>query len=186
NSWVNKDLIRTLESLGAEVKIHGLTVPNCLSFFSEHYYSRYHLTEKKMRRACYYFIRNYWIRLWINRLEALLPENLKPFQMLRSKTIIEKTKPILHYDIDPILATFIARVQNFAGHGASGIGNIYVLNCMLGNSLVPLIREALKPYKGIPILNAMYDGQKETNAKTRIEAFFHQAKIYHERNYSGE
>ncbi|MFH1076532.1 MAG: acyl-CoA dehydratase activase, partial [Pseudomonadota bacterium] len=29
NSWVNKDLIRTLESLGAEVKIHGLTVPNC-------------------------------------------------------------------------------------------------------------------------------------------------------------
>jgi predicted CoA-substrate-specific enzyme activase len=182
NSWANHDLIRTYEALGAEVKIHGLTVSNCFSFFSEHYYAKYRLREKEYGTALYYLLRNRWLMSWVDRIEAHLNGDLKPFGILRSKTILDKVRPFLHYDIDPILATLTARVQNFAEEGVSGINNIYVLNCMLGNTLVPIFKKALKPYKNLPVLNAVYDGQKQTNMKTRIEAFVHQARLYQERN----
>ncbi|MFH1674805.1 MAG: acyl-CoA dehydratase activase [Pseudomonadota bacterium] len=182
NSWANHDLIRTYEALGAEVKIHGLTVSNCFSFFSEHYYAKYRLREKEYGTALYYLIRNRWLMAWVDRIEAHLNGDLKQFGILRAKTILDKVRPFLHYDIDPILATLTARVQNFAEEGLSGINNIYVLNCMLGNTLVPIFKKALKPYKNLPVLNAVYDGQKQTNMKTRIEAFVHQARLYQERN----
>ncbi len=182
NSWANHDLIRTYEALGAEVKIHGLTVSNCFAFFSEHYYAKYRLREKAYGAALYYFLRNRWLMSWTDRIEAHLNGDLKPFGILRSKNILQKVRPFLHYDIDPILSTFTARVQSFAEEGVSGINNIFVLNCMLGNTLVPIFKEALRPYKNLPILNAVYDGQKQTNMKTRIEAFVHQANLYQERN----
>jgi hypothetical protein len=53
---------------------------------------------------------------------------------------------------------------------------------MLGNITVPIFKEALKSYKGLPVLSAIYDGQKETNTLTRIEAFMHQAGLYQERS----
>ncbi|MBW2646275.1 MAG: hypothetical protein JRE23_08885, partial [Deltaproteobacteria bacterium] len=182
NSWANHDLIRTYEALGAEVKIHGLTVSNCFSFFSEHYYAKYRLRKKEYATALYYLIRSRWLMAWVDRIEAHLNGDLKQFGILRSKTILQKVRPFLHYDIDPILATLTARVQNFAEGGVSGINNIFVLNCMLGNTLVPIFKQALKPYKNLPVLNAVYDGQKQTNMKTRIEAFVHQARLYQERN----
>lgn len=182
NSWVNHDLIRTFEALGAEVKIHGLTVSNCLTFFSQHYYARQRMQEKEYRAALYCLMRNKWLMSWVDKIEAHVNGALKPFGILRSRTILDKVRPFIHYDIDPILATFTARVQNFAEEGVSGINNIYVLNCMIGNTLVPIFKQALKPYKNLPILHAVYDGQKQTNMKTRIEAFVHQATLYQERN----
>ncbi|MBW1895871.1 MAG: hypothetical protein JRI47_02325, partial [Deltaproteobacteria bacterium] len=87
----------------------------------------------------------------------------------------------IHYDIDPILATFTARVRRFGAEGVSGICNLFVLNCMIGNITVPIFREALKDYKGLPVLSAIYDGQQQTNMLTRVEAFMHQARLYKER-----
>ena len=182
NSWANHDLIRTLETLGAEVKIHGLTVSNCFTFFSEQYYARYRAGKKEYGSALYYLVRNRWLISWINRIEAHLNGDLKPFGILRAKTILKEARPLLHYDIDPILATLTARVRNFAKHGVCGINNIFVLNCMIGNTLIPIFKQALAPYKNLPVLNSVYDGQKGTNMKTRIEAFVHQAGLYQERN----
>jgi predicted nucleotide-binding protein (sugar kinase/HSP70/actin superfamily) len=187
NSWVNHDLIRTLEALGAEVKIHGLTVSNCFTFFSEHYYGRYRLREREYRAALYYLLRNRFLMSWVEKIEAHVNGDLRPFGILRAKTILRKVRPVLHYDIDPILATLTARAQNFAEEGVNGINNIFVLNCMLGNTLVPIFKRALRRYKNLPVLHTVYDGQKQTNMKTRIEAFVHQAKLYQERNaYNGK
>ena len=52
---------------------------------------------------------------------------------------------------------------------------------MLGNITVPIFKDALKGYQGLPVLSAIYDGQQATNMLTRIEAFMHQAKLYQER-----
>jgi len=182
NTWANHDLIRTLERLGAEVKIHGLTVPNCYTLFSSHYYARNRLREGRPVSALYYLIRNQWVKFWANRMEACLGEDLQPFGLLDVSTILKECKSFINYDIDPVLATFTARVRHFASLGICGICNLYVINCMLGNITVPVFKNALKSYKGLPMLSAVYDGQKETNILTRIEAFMHQARHYHERS----
>ena len=44
NCWANRGLIPALEKLGAEVTIHGLTVSNFYTLFSEHYYPRRRLS----------------------------------------------------------------------------------------------------------------------------------------------
>lgn len=181
NTWANHDLIRILERLGAEVKIHGLTVVNCYSFFSDHYYVRNRLREKNLISALYYLVRNQWMKSWIRRMEGRLAEDLHPFGILRGPTILKECEPFIHHDIDPILATLTARVRGFAAQGICGICNLFVLNCMLGNVTVPIFKNALRAYKGLPVLVAAYDGQKQTNMLTRIEAFMHQARLYHER-----
>lgn len=181
NRWTNQDLIRTLEELGAEVTIHGLTVSNFYTLFSEHYYPRNRLKQGKVGSACYYFFRNQWLMSWVRRVEVCLPKELRPFGTLGTKTILQEAGPCIHYDIDPVLATLTARVRRFAASGVSGICNLFVLNCMLGNVTVPIFKEALRCYPNLPLLHAVYDGQKATNMVTRIEAFVHQTKLYQER-----
>jgi predicted CoA-substrate-specific enzyme activase len=181
NRWANQDLIQTLEKLGVEVTIHGLTVSNFYTLFSEHYYTKNRLRQGKVGAACYYFFRNQWLMSWVKRAESCLPKELRPFGTLGAKTILRETGPYIHYDIDPVLATFTTRVRRFAASGVSGICNLFVLNCMLGNVTVPIFKKALQGYPNLPVLHAVYDGQKATNMLTRIEAFVHQAKLYQER-----
>ncbi len=182
NTWSNHDLIRTLERLGAEVKIHGLTVVNCYLLFSDHYYVKNRLRDRKLISALYYLMRNRWVRFWTSRMEGCLGQELRPFGILDVPTILKECEGFIHYDIDPVLATLTTRVRRFAAQGICGICNLYVLNCMLGNITVPVFKNALKAYKGLPVLAAVYDGQRETNILTRIEAFMHQARLYQERS----
>jgi predicted CoA-substrate-specific enzyme activase len=179
NGWANQGLVRTLESLGAEVMPHGLAVTNFFTLFSQEYYARNRLKEGRVVSAFYYFFRNQWIMSWVKRVEGLLPKELRPFGTLGSKTILQEVAPFIHYDIDPVLATFTARVRRYAASGVSGICNLFVFNCMLGNICVPVFKRALQSYQNLPVLHAVFDGQKQTNMLTRIEAFVHQAKLYH-------
>jgi predicted CoA-substrate-specific enzyme activase len=181
NRWTNQDIIRTLEELGAEVRIHGLTVTNCFTLFSQHYYVRNRLKEKEVCAALYYFLRNWWLMSLVGRAERYMPDELRVFGTLDARTILNEVAPFIYYDIDPILATFTTRVRQFAASGISGICNLFVLNCMLGNVTVSIFKKALSDHKNLPLLHAVYDGQKETNMLTRIEAFMHQAKLYHQR-----
>jgi predicted CoA-substrate-specific enzyme activase len=181
NSWANQDLIRTLEKLGAEVRIHGLTVTNCFTLFSQHYHARNRLKESRLNAALYYFLRNRWLMSSVNRTERCMPDELRAFGNLDARTILDEAAPFIHYDIDPILATLTTRVRQFAASGISGICNLFVLNCMLGNVTVSIFKKALRDHKNLPLLHAVYDGQKETNMLTRIEAFMHQANLYQER-----
>ena len=182
NRRANHDLIRTLEKLGAEVRIHGLTVTNCYTFFSQHYFARNRLKEKKLGAALYFFLRNRWLMSCVGRMERYMPEELRPFGTLDARTILDEVAPFIYYDIDPILATFTTRVRRFAASGVSGICNLFVLNCMLGNVMVSIFKNALRDYEHLPVLHAVYDAQKETNVLTRIEAFMHQARLYEKRS----
>jgi hypothetical protein len=122
---------------------------------------------------------------WVRQVEAYLPKELRPFGTMDSKTILREVEPFIYYDIDPVLATLTSRVRRFAASGISGICNLFVLNCMLGNISVPIFKNALKAYQGLPVLHAVYDGQKQTNMLTRIEAFVHQARLYHQHHQHG-
>ena len=181
NRWANQDLIRTLEELGAEVRMHGLTVTNCFTLFSQHYHARNKLKERKLNAALYYFLRNQWLMSSVRRTERCMPDELQAFGNLDVRTILDEASPFIYYDIDPILATFTTRVRQFAASGISGICNLFVLNCMLGNITVSIFKKALRDHENLPLLHAVYDGQKETNMLTRVEAFMHQATLYQQR-----
>jgi predicted CoA-substrate-specific enzyme activase len=186
NRWANQNIVRTLEKLGAEVKIHGLTVTNNFALYSGHYYHRNRLREGRVGSAFYYLMRKHWVMSCVRQAEGCLDHDLRAFGTLGSETILRESEPFIHYDIDAILSTFTTRVRGFASSGISGICNLYVLNCMLGNITVPILKNAIKSYQSLPMMHAVYDAQMETNMLTRIEAFLHQAKLYYERYKRGK
>ena len=185
NRWANQDIIRTLEKLGAEVNIHGLTVTNNFALYSGHYYHRNRLREGRLSSAFYYYIRKHWVMSCVRQAEGCLDDGLRTIGTLSTETILREAEPFIHYDIDAILSTFTTRAREFAASGISGICNLYVLNCMLGNVTVPVLKNALTSYQNLPMMHAVYDAQMETNMLTRIEAFMHQAKLYHKRYKGG-
>ncbi|HBN26739.1 MAG TPA: hypothetical protein DD405_04640 [Desulfobacteraceae bacterium] len=181
NRWANQDFVRILEDLGIEVKIHGLTITNNLAFYSAYYYHKDRLKKGKIGAAFYYFLRKFWVDFCIKHAEESLDSSFSPFGILDRKTILSEAEPYIHFDIDAILSTFTARARGFALSGVSGLCNIYVLNCMLGNISIPVLKNALQEYKNFPLMNLVFDAQMGTNMLTRIEAFVHQVKLYHNR-----
>ena len=93
NRWANHDLVQTLENLGAEVLLHGLSVSNFYSLFSEHYYTKGCLDDGRPLSALYYFLEKPWMMSWVRQVESLLPEALRPFGTLNAKVINPRGRP---------------------------------------------------------------------------------------------
>jgi predicted nucleotide-binding protein (sugar kinase/HSP70/actin superfamily) len=69
----------------------------------------------------------------------------------------------------------MGRALDLAQNGLAGIINVLPFSCMPGTvvaGMAPRLRQALN---GLPWLDLLFDGQRETNIKTRLEAFMHQA-----------
>jgi len=182
STWANQDLFRKLESMGVEVKSNGLfTLTNFMSFFSE----RYHEEEmkKKGSMAGYYYtkIKKNWLMSWAKRIEKELDKDTDDIRLLPTKKMIKDISPFINPDLDPVSTTFLARAVDLADSGIAGINYLIVLNCMLSNMTIPIFKRILSKYNNLPFLATPYDGFKETNTVTRLEAFVHQAKLYYEK-----
>jgi predicted nucleotide-binding protein (sugar kinase/HSP70/actin superfamily) len=79
----------------------------------------------------------------------------------------------------------MARILDIARHGLSGIVNVLPFSCMPGSVVACMGPRLRKERKDIPWLDIAFDGQKETNLQTRLEAFMHQAARYHRRVVDG-
>ena len=99
-------------------------------------------------------------------------------------SVAEAVKP-LRACCEPDLGTeamlTMARTLDLARHGLSGIVNVLPFSCMPGSVVACMGPRLRKERNGIPWLDIAFDGQKETNLHTRLEAFMHQASRYHRR-----
>ena len=102
-------------------------------------------------------------------------------RILRVEDMITLAAPYVTDDIDPVVTVNVAKAKNYAVQGCSGIANLIILNCLFGTLSTAIYRGIQNEHNRIPVLNMIYDGLQQTNAKTRIEAFIHQAKLYRER-----
>ena len=53
--------------------------------------------------------------------------------------------------------------------------------CMPGTVVNAILKKVREENNNIPYLNMVYEGLEDTNSKTRMEAFVHQAREYMER-----
>jgi predicted CoA-substrate-specific enzyme activase len=179
NSWANSDIIREFESLGAEARL-GPTTTDYLVYFNE-VYPETHFSARKYFAALYYYFRKFPFMHWKGQIEGVMRNGLPDCRILRVEDMITLAAPYVSDDIDPIVTVNVAKAKNYAVQGCSGIANLIILNCLFGTLSTAIYRGIQKEHNRIPVLNMIYDGLQQTNAKTRIEAFIHQAKLYHER-----
>jgi predicted nucleotide-binding protein (sugar kinase/HSP70/actin superfamily) len=179
NAWSNNDIIREFESLGAEVRL-GPTTTDYLVYFNEVYPETY-FARRAYLSALYYYLRRFPFMHWKRKIEGMMEEGLLNCIIPRVEDMVTLAAPYVSDDIDPIVTVNVAKAKNYAMQDCSGIAHLIILNCLYGTLSTAIYRGIQKEHNRIPVLNMIYDGLKQTNAKTRIEAFIHQAKLYHQR-----
>jgi len=180
NSWSNNDIVKQFESHGAEVRF-GPTTTDFLLYF-EHVYPQINWDRGKYLAALYYYFRRTWDIRWQRRIEAMLGDELFAWKAPTVEQRIEMASPYVSPEIDPTVTINISKAEGYARQGSGGIANLIVLNCVFGSLATAIYKKVQKERDGIPLLTMIYDGLKQTNEKTRVEAFVHQVRSYWERH----
>jgi len=179
NSWANNDIIREFEVLGAEARL-GPTTTDYLIYYNE-VYPQTHFSGGKYLSALYYYLRRFPFMHWKGKIEGMIEDGLGDCRIPKVEDLVALAAPYVSDDIDPVVTVNVAKAKNYAMQSCSGIANLIILNCLFGTLSTAIYRGIQREHNRIPVLNMIYDGLQQTNAKTRIEAFIHQAKLCHER-----
>jgi predicted nucleotide-binding protein (sugar kinase/HSP70/actin superfamily) len=178
NRTSNLELVRTVERAGGEV-VQGT--------FSDWLYF---VDWRRKDQALHYRRYGDYLKALVSdayksRIERRFARALRPALRRPSDAPVEEAVKPLRACWDPELGTeatlTMARVLDVARHGLSGIVNVLPFSCMPGSVVACLGPRLRKERNGIPWLDVAFDGQKETNLQTRLEAFMHQAARYHRR-----
>lgn len=82
------------------------------------------------------------------------------------------------YRGEPVLT--VGKAIDYTIKGFDGILNVMPFSCMPG-AMVSAVSTLVKRDYHLPWLNLTFDGQEQTNLRTRLEAFLHQAQAHKER-----
>jgi len=180
NSWANNDIIKVMESLGAEVR-YGPSTTDYLVYFNE-VYPRTYLSRGEYLASMYFYLRRRWFMARKRNIERMLGEDI--YDACRVPAVAERVKTAAPYvtdDIDPVITVNMSKAEDYALRGCGGIANLIVLNCLYGTLCTAIYKKLQRDRGRIPMLTITYEGLKPTNEQTRIEAFVHQARLFHER-----
>ncbi|HEN20970.1 MAG TPA: hypothetical protein ENN86_03060 [Desulfobacteraceae bacterium] len=110
-------------------------------------------------------------------IESEIDGEAGPYRILHADEIDRNIEGIIHYDIDPIVTTYVARFIDYMRGGIDGICCPSILNCMLSNMMHSIFRPISDKNGGLPLFIVPFDGIKQTNMRTRLEAFIEQARV---------
>jgi predicted nucleotide-binding protein (sugar kinase/HSP70/actin superfamily) len=178
NDFGNSNIVRLIEELGGEVRVSPV-----LEWF--HYINRKRIQDSKEGREFKRLIRG-----WLENIVQVHDERkvAKPFEPLllgeekepSVGELIKNSDPYIKeaYRGEPVLD--VGKAVDYATKGVNGIINVVPFSCMPGAMVIAVSGLVKKDHGNIPWLNLTFDGQFQTNLKTRLEALIFQAKRFSE------
>jgi len=94
--------------------------------------------------------------------------------------VLDMARPYLGEQQNEVLVLNVAKMVDFARHGADGIVNAVCFNCMLGTVSAAVTGRIRENHDGIPIANLVYSAV-EGSQRPMLEAFLYQVKSYAKR-----
>jgi predicted nucleotide-binding protein (sugar kinase/HSP70/actin superfamily) len=178
NRFSNENLVVNLEGLGAEVR-----VPPVGEWI---YYTNFCSKRKNWQRGDYgdYFrtlLKDYFQHLDEKKMENIFDGDLRGGHEPRTTEIVDKAAPYIHHSFEGEAVLSVGKVIDYISNGAHGIINVMPFTCMPGTVVNGILKKVREDHLNIPFLNMVYEGIEDTNAKTRLEAFVHQAREFMER-----
>jgi predicted nucleotide-binding protein (sugar kinase/HSP70/actin superfamily) len=180
NRFGNEDLVKNIERLGGEVWLPPLA--------EWLLYINYTSKSRSFRQAKY---GSYFSNLCTNEVQKVIEYKLsKSFHNSfmvpsepRTEEIIKKASPYLHPSFEGEAILSIGKAIDYVSKGAMGLINTMPFTCMPGTIVNALLKRCRDDYDNIPLLTLAYDGQKDSNTKTRLEAFVYQVRQYQDRRH---
>jgi predicted CoA-substrate-specific enzyme activase len=178
NRFANENIIRLIEELGGEVWMPPISEWLLyINFISK----RHALKEGNYGNFLRTFIREWFQKRDEHRMEAIFKETLDSGH---EPTIVEtllNASNYLHDSFEGEAVLSIGKSKDFVKRGVSGIINVSPFTCMPGTIVSAILKRFREDHHNIPVLNMFFDGQEETNTRTRLEAYMYQVYQYHER-----
>jgi predicted nucleotide-binding protein (sugar kinase/HSP70/actin superfamily) len=175
HSFSNNNLIKTLEELGAEVK---LPPSSEWLLYQSFLAKRRTWQKKKYINYAKNFIRAKIQKLDYHKSEKILKGFLLDYHEPETSEILKYSSPYLSplFEGEAILS--VGKAIDFYLKGVSGIVVVMPFTCMPGTITSSILNCVRSDYGDVPLLNIAYDGMEETNIRTRLEAFTYQAEQY--------
>jgi predicted nucleotide-binding protein (sugar kinase/HSP70/actin superfamily) len=95
---------------------------------------------------------------------------------------LRKAMPYIHHSFEGEAVLSVGKAIDYINKGVSGIVNVMPFTCMPGTIASAILKRVREDHNNIPVLNIAYEGQKDSQTITRLEAFMHQARAYRQAN----
>ena len=178
NRFANRDLIHTLEALGAEI-----TLATVMEWF---YYTNWHFAELegahgRYRRRLVMQASDLYQRYRERRLRKPLAHLLPTGPEQPTGRLVAAMRRYGNPALECETVMTIGKAAEMAEEGIDGIINVMPFSCMAGIIASGLAVRLRRDHDNVPWLDLSYDLQRTTNLQTRLEAFMDQASHRHAR-----
>lgn len=182
NRFANEDVIRQLERLGGEV-----WMPPILEWIL---YTNMTARDRVWRRKKY----KQFFKLLLTdrvqqklkkRLESAFKGSLADWREPGVEETLRLAAPFIHRSFEGEAVLSVGKTVEFVERGAAGIVNVMPFTCMPGTIVQTILKRYREGHHNIPFLNMAYDGQEQTNSRTRLEAFMFQVGQFEEARRKG-
>ncbi len=177
NPFANENVIDKVEQFGGEAWLAPITE-------WIHYVNamgrRRTLKRKHFSNLLRIVLTEYYQKKDEHQLEKIFRGHLRHGKEPSTRKVLNQASPYVHDSFEGEAILSIGKTVDFCEKGASGVINVMPFTCMPGTIVSALLKRYREENNNLPVLNMAYDGQEQTNTLTRIEAFMHQARQYHE------
>ncbi len=179
NEFSNEEIVRHIEALGGEAWLP--TISEWIMYIN--------FTAKRRSRREHKF--KDLLRLTMEERVQLKDEHLmcEVFKgSLRNspepsiEELLAYAQPYVDSSFEGEAVLSIGKAHDFLRKRVSGIINVMPFTCMPGTIVSTILKRFRENHDNIPFLGISYDGQGETNTRTRLEAFMYQVSNYSARN----
>ncbi len=171
NRFSNENIVGQIEALGGEAWL-----PPVGEWISYTNFTALRRTWKNRSwsNLVKTFITNRYQQFYEHNLSKVFAASLKNYPEPSTKQTLRNARPYLDPTIEGEAILSIGKAVDFIRKGAHGIINVMPFTCMPGTIVNTLLKQFRGIEKNIPVLTMSYDGQEQTNTRTRLEAFMHQ------------
>ncbi|MFC1736199.1 acyl-CoA dehydratase activase [Candidatus Hydrogenedentota bacterium] len=179
NEFSNEDVIRTLERLGAEIRMPP---------FQEWIYYLNFIGKRRAKilsrvdQQLILDVKERFQKANERKLAGAVGDAVPVPVDAPIEHVIELAQDYLDSSFEGEAVLSVGKSAELVEEGASGIVNLMPFTCMPGTIVAAVFKQFREDRNGIPVLSLAYDGQEQSNALTRIEAFLHQAREYHKKH----
>ena len=182
NRFSNMDLIKKLEALGAEVRMPGIS--------EWIYYTNFVAKRRNWERGNYKdlaktIVYDVFQKKDDKKLEGILNGDMRSGHEPSIKELVNFAEPYIHDSFEGEAVLSVGKTVDLINKGAHGIVNAMPFTCMPGTVVNAVLKRVREEHGNIPYLNMVYEGLEDTNSRTRMEAFVHQAREFMERCAGG-
>jgi len=178
NRFANSNLVEKIERLGGEARV----APMAEWFFYTNYrYKEDSLIDRRYKDFLKALVKDWVQRKDEKRLIQKLENGFKDLHDFPVDQILRLSASYLHRTFGTEAVLSVGKSMEYIQHGFSGIVNTMPFGCMPGTIVSALSSKIREDFDNVPWLNVAYEGLEETNELTRLEAFMHQAKQYHQK-----